>query len=61
MPTYYVRRFYADDAHPEHKRVIASGLTLEQAQAWCQDPDTSHRDPKTGDVVWFDGYDKQAP
>jgi hypothetical protein len=32
--------------------VIKSGLTLEQAQAHCEDPATS------GDG-WFDGYEKE--
>lgn len=46
------------------KRVIESGLTLEQAQAHCQDPETSSstatssaakaRTRKHG--AWFDGY-----
>ena len=56
--TYYVRRFYADVAHPEHRRVIATGLSLDEAQKHCQDPETSYRDPD-GELVWFDGYDDE--
>jgi hypothetical protein len=48
------------------KRVIARGLTLEQAQAHCKNPESSSR-TATGKVArartrklgdWFDGYDK---
>ena len=59
-PSYKVRRFYADCQHPEHQRVIATGLTLEEAQAHCQDPSTRETDPETGATVWFDGFDKEA-
>ena len=55
-----MRRFYADDTHPAHHSVQLRGATLAEVQAWCQDPTTSHRDPKTGEVVWFDGYDQEA-
>ena len=58
-PSYYVRRFYADDTHPAHQSVQLRGVTLAEAQAWCHDPATSHRDPQTGEVVWFDGYDQE--
>lgn len=47
---YKIIRFYKDSNKPN--RVILTGLTLEQAQNHCQDPDTS------GDG-WFDGYDEE--
>lgn len=48
------------------KRVIRRGLTLEEAQAHCQDPETSSS-TATGKVArartkrvgpWFDGYEE---
>tara|TARA_B100000513_G_C11796368_1_gene150326 strand:- start:127 stop:573 length:447 start_codon:yes stop_codon:yes gene_type:complete len=48
--TYKIIRFFRDDNKPN--RVILTGLTLEQAQNHCQDPDTS------GDG-WFDGYNEE--
>lgn len=47
--SYKIIRFFKDDNKPN--KVILTGLTLEQAQNHCQDPDTS------GDG-WFDGYDE---
>ena len=38
MPTYKVQRVYCD--HPGVKRTLKRGLTLEQAQAHCSDPET---------------------
>ena len=48
------------------RRVIKSGLTLEQAQAHCQDPETSSSTcTKARNVQrtkargpWFDGYEE---
>jgi hypothetical protein len=55
---YYIQRFCQDDSHPDHRKVIEEGLTLEQAQAHCQRPDTSGRyDDGTS---WFDGYQREA-
>lgn len=49
METYKIVRFYADpDTDSE---VIKTGLTLEEAQDWCRDPNTREAG------VWFDGYD----
>ncbi len=48
--TYKIIRFFRDDNNKN--KVILTGLTLEQAQNHCQDPDTS------GDG-WFDGYTKE--
>ena len=49
MKSYKIIRFFQDSNKPN--KVILTGLTLEQAQNHCQDPDTS------GDG-WFDGYDE---
>lgn len=56
--TYKVRRFYEDASEEGHGRVVREGLTLEEAQAWCQRDDT-HGETLTG-VRWFDGYDKET-
>jgi hypothetical protein len=47
------------------KRVIETGLTLEQAQAHCNDPETSYKTATSAAArkrteqkgPWFDGYD----
>lgn len=49
MDTYKIVRFYAPHLN-RNNRVVKTGLTLEQAQAWCKDPSTR----KEGQ--WFDGY-----
>lgn len=54
--TYKVRRFYRDDDE-RNGEVVATGLTLEEAQAHCS------RDDTRGDGVdgpWFDGYDEEG-
>ncbi len=51
--SYQIRRFYADSNHPDHHKVIATGLTLEEAQNHCNSPATHE------EGVWFDGYDKE--
>lgn len=48
--TYSIIRFYADD---RPRQVIETGVSLDEAQAHCQRPDTS------GDG-WFDGYEEEA-
>ncbi len=69
MSTYKIVRFFhgkpGRDGHLQStKRTIETGLTLEQAQAHCSNPETSStkctsaaghaRTRKHGD--WFDGY-----
>lgn len=46
--TYKIIRFYFKG----NRRIIKRGLTLDEAQAHCNNPKTR----KEG--VWFDGYDK---
>ncbi len=60
--SYRIIRFYQNDYTP--RRTIKRGLTLEQAQEHCSDPETSSSTckSKTGRArtrrlgVWFDGY-----
>ncbi len=51
--TYKIVRFYADDGHPDNRKVIERGLSLEEAQAHCKRKDTSEAG------VWFDGYEEE--
>ena len=48
--TYKIVRMYKDD---RPSKIIYRGFTLEQAQAHCQNPNTSGSG-------WFDGYDKEG-
>lgn len=65
MSTYRIVRFYQRDEHP--REVVARGLTLEQAQAHCNDPETSsstatghHARERTERMgPWFDGYEDE--
>jgi hypothetical protein len=50
METYKIIRFYRDTEHPQHRAVIDTGLTLEEAREHCNDDDTKE------EGVWFDGY-----
>jgi hypothetical protein len=63
MNTYkIVRGFFNGD-----RQVIAEGLTLEEAQEHCRDPETSSRTCKLPSNVaitakhgaWFDGYSEE--
>lgn len=49
--TYKIIRFYNPSLNKPNK-VIDTGLTLEQAQAWCNDPSTHTKD-------YFDGYTEE--
>jgi len=61
MMSYAIIRHYKDSYK---KRIIATNLTLEEAQAWCSDPETSsstckkpHNKARTRKLgPWFDGY-----
>ena len=48
MKTYYIIRFFRDQANETRE----TGLTLEEAQTHCKDPSTSGKD-------WFDGYEEE--
>lgn len=59
---YKIVRFYKNN--PRKRQVIKSGLTLEQAQAHCNDPETSSRTARSASArqrtrthgEWFDGF-----
>jgi len=63
VPTYKIVRFYFHSG----RRVVQRGLTLEQAQAHCSDPETSSRTCCKAHNVrrtrekgpWFDGYSEE--
>ena len=65
MITYKIVRSYFNSRWP--KRTIETGLTLEEAQAHCRDPETSSRTCKRARNVrrtvergpWFDGYTEE--
>jgi hypothetical protein len=64
MATYKIVRMYRDNYR---KRTILAGLTLEEAQAYCRDPETSSSTctSKAGKACtrrngpWFDGYTEE--
>ena len=63
--TYQIKRFY-QDCPERNGRVIRYVPTEEDAQEWCQDPETSSRTATTqGSLAhtaaygpWFDGYEE---
>lgn len=65
MTTYKIIRMYQRDARKN--RVIKTGLSLEEAQAHCQHPETSSSTAKLPRQLqrtrtmgpWFDGYSKE--
>lgn len=64
--TYKIVRFYRDN-DDLNRTVVVRGLTLEQAQAHCQDPETSSSTATSPEAVerterygeWFDGYEEE--
>lgn len=62
MTTYKIVRYYQRDGR--RNRVIKRGLTLEEAQAHCNDPETSSTTATRAAAkrltenrgAWFDGY-----
>ena len=65
MSSYKVIRFYFK--RPGYRRTIETGLTLEQAQEHCHNPETSSttctRAPNVRRTKqqgpWFDGYEEE--
>jgi len=57
-----IRFFRRFDSGEEWKKTIKKGLTLEEAQAHCKDPETSSETRKGKlihlNVKWFDGYEE---
>lgn len=61
MPTYKIIRLFRDS---DLRMPIKEGLTLEEAQAHCQHPETSSKTAKSDDTrsltkthgPWFDAY-----
>lgn len=66
MATYKIVRFYRDDEEL-NGTVVTRGLTLEQAQAHCNDPETSSSTATSPEATertaqhgaWFDGYTEE--
>ena len=64
--TYKIVRLFFNVAHRD-RRTIKTGLTLEQAQAHCRDPETSSRTCKSAKRraytrahgPWLDGYKQE--
>lgn len=50
--TYKIIRLYVEEGHPDHRKVIRTGLTLDEARAHCNDPST-----RTDE--WFDGFEEE--
>lgn len=63
--SYKIVRMFLNDDIPS--RVVKRGLTLEEAQKHCQDPETSSRTCKKPINIeltahkgpWFDGYEEE--
>jgi hypothetical protein len=62
---YKIIRFFRDDS--SKNRTIKTGLTLQEAQAHCKDPETSSSTAKSrasqkitdSHGPWFDGYEEE--
>ncbi len=65
MSTYRIVRVFRDG--DRRKRTVARGLTLEQAQEHCRDPETSsstatsaRAQSRTRELgPWFDGFEEE--
>ena len=64
MTTYKIIRFYQGDTN---SRTVLSGLTLEEAQEHCSDPETSSKTATKKQAIqrtkrqgpWFEGYKEE--
>ena len=57
--TYRIVRFFFT-GRGNGNTIRATGLTLEEAQAHCQDPETSSETATDGPAgQWFDGYNEE--
>jgi hypothetical protein len=50
MTTYKIVRKHFDSCHPDHDKVIETGLTLKEARSHCKDPSTHEKG------VWMDVF-----
>jgi hypothetical protein len=65
MTTYKIVRAFFNSEH--RSKVIVRGLTLDEAQAWCNNPETSSmtcKSVKSAKLTerygaWFDGYEAE--
>lgn len=65
MDTYKIVRMYFDSNRKT--RTIVTGLSLEEAQAHCKDPETSATTARSAEGKrrtkrcgpWFDGYERE--
>jgi len=64
MTTYKIKRFFKGDFPAE---ILDRGLTLEQAQAHCNDPESSSKTAVGSNAAitkergeWFDGYEQET-
>jgi hypothetical protein len=63
METYKIVRGFFDG----ERETLETGLSLNEAQEWCKDPETSSRTCTRPDLValtdargpWFDGYTEE--
>lgn len=67
MERYKIVRMFFNNGGRVKRRTIKRGLSLDQAQAHCQDPETSSRTCSSAvgkrrtklHGPWFDGYEKE--
>ena len=64
---YKIVRFFFKEDVGLAARTVRRGLTLEEAQRWCKDPETSSRTAQSAKAKrrtreygpWFDGYTEE--